>query len=728
MPAVTSVTSSGNQDIDGILLNQKWAVSSFKFSFPTSASFYQTGSTPNGELASNFGALNSTQQAYVRDFAFKQFTAVANLTFTEMTETASNHADLRFAKSDATSTAWGYYPATQPYGGDSWYRNSGGSYDNPVIGNYAAHTFMHEIGHTMGLVHGHDPTNPFGKLPNAHDSVEYSIMTYVSYVGGPSTGGYSYGSVSAPQTLMQDDIAALQYLYGANYNTNSGNTVYSWNPTTGQTFVNGVSMGPVAGNKIFLTIWDGNGVDTYDLSAYSSGLSIDLQPGAWSTFNTSALGQRANLGAGNSAAGNVANALLHNGNTQSLIENVIGGSGNDTIIGNVLGNDLKGGGGGDILNGLAGADVLTGGSGADKFRFDASAFGGTQDQITDYSYAANDAIDLSSVVSANAANLASYVKVMQSGSNALLMVDRDGSGAAYSWQTVAQLNNVGVGSNVNLLIGPSSTAMTVTVQSDATVTTLDHTTTTYDTQNQYIWSNFAGGYNGFGQLLWVSFDYDDGAYGLIVYDVAGAEIYSDMTVTYNAAREVTQIVFNYDDGTHAVGSYDVQGQVAYANYFANFDAQWNLRINFVNNDDGTHAVIYWDPYNQNSWTWQQYDYDANWNLTSVHGQNDDGTSFGNGYVGSGDGNEGPASGDVPDALPGWIGTEDLTSNGPEVDDFPVWSRVVDAEDFGNADAHQSERAPDNFPAWAGTIDDDITRDPGTVNSPPPGHGNEWLIA
>ena len=167
---------------------------------------------------------------------------------------------------------------------------------------------------------------------------------------------------------MQNDIATLQYLYGANYNTNSGNTVYSWNPSTGRTFIDGVSTGPVAGNRIFMTVWDGGGTDTYDLSAYSSNLSIDLQPGAWSTFNTSAIAQRAFLGNGHTAAGNVANALLYNGNTQSLIENVIGGTGDDTIVGNVVSNNLQGGDGNDILNGLGGADVLTGGAGADTFQ------------------------------------------------------------------------------------------------------------------------------------------------------------------------------------------------------------------------------------------------------------------------------------------------------------------------------------------------------------------------
>src|SRR6187402_3161807 len=115
MPAVTTVFSSGSQDINGLLYSQKWAVSSFSFSFPSDPAFYTGGSAPSGETTSNFAALNSTQQSFVRTFAFQQFASVANLTFSEMTETSSNHADLRLARTDATSTAWGYYPATQGY-------------------------------------------------------------------------------------------------------------------------------------------------------------------------------------------------------------------------------------------------------------------------------------------------------------------------------------------------------------------------------------------------------------------------------------------------------------------------------------------------------------------------------------------------------------------------------------------------------------------------------------
>ena len=81
------------------------------------------------------------------------------------------------------------------------------------------------------------------------------------------------------------DIAALQYMYGANYSTNSGDTVYKWNPTTGQETINGVAQAAPGGNTVFMTIWDGGGNDTYDFSNYTTNLSVNLQPGGWTTVS-----------------------------------------------------------------------------------------------------------------------------------------------------------------------------------------------------------------------------------------------------------------------------------------------------------------------------------------------------------------------------------------------------------------------------------------------------------
>lgn len=51
------------------------------------------------------------------------------------------------------------------------------------------------------------------------------------------------------------------------------------------------------------------------------------------------------------------------------IENVIGGDGNDTIVGNSLTNLIDGGLGDDTMNGGLGDDTMTGGDGADIFEF-----------------------------------------------------------------------------------------------------------------------------------------------------------------------------------------------------------------------------------------------------------------------------------------------------------------------------------------------------------------------
>src|SRR5262249_12881685 len=160
-------------------------------------------------------------------------------------------------------TAWAYYPSTYAEGGDGWFHNS--TYDNPVKGNYAFLTFLHEIGHALGLKHGHE-TSGYGAMTSAHDSMEYSIMTYRGYVGAPTSGGYTNEGWGFAQSPMMYDIAALQSMYGANYGTQAGDTVYSWSATTGQEFVNGVGQGPPGGNRVFTTVWDGGGIDTYDFS------------------------------------------------------------------------------------------------------------------------------------------------------------------------------------------------------------------------------------------------------------------------------------------------------------------------------------------------------------------------------------------------------------------------------------------------------------------------------
>jgi serralysin len=120
------------------------------------------------------------------------------------------------------------------------------------------------------------------------------------------------------------------------------------------------------------------------------------------------------------------------------VENAIGGSGSDLLIGNSVSNELKGGAGNDILFGAGGADKLWGGSGSDTFVFAASSDSkpGAVDQILDF-VSGLDKIDLTGITKGaglhfvNAFTGAAGDAVLTtSGGNSLLSVDFSGHGVA----------------------------------------------------------------------------------------------------------------------------------------------------------------------------------------------------------------------------------------------------------------------------------------------------------
>ena len=326
------ISSTADQTVNGVLSSIAWNDATVFYSAPTSSLEYLYSGEP-----STFSPINAAMLA-AADFALDTFFggaadagfSVEGFTNLNIEWTTNPNAHIRLANTNTSippsfpTTAWAYYPSTAPQGGDIWFF---GDYSAPQAGNYHWHTILHEIGHALGLKHGHE-TNVYGALPFNEDSMEYSIMTYRSYVGAPLTG-YTNGQWDFAQTYMMADIAALQHMYGADFTTNGDATVYSWTPGSGDTLVNGQLAIDAGGTKIFATIWDGGGVDTYDLSAYATGVTIDLNPGGFSIFSSA---QLANLGPGQIASGNIYNALLFNGDLRSLIENALGGSGSDTIF------------------------------------------------------------------------------------------------------------------------------------------------------------------------------------------------------------------------------------------------------------------------------------------------------------------------------------------------------------------------------------------------------------
>jgi Ca2+-binding RTX toxin-like protein len=365
---------SGNRNVDAALIGSRWTATNLTFSFPTSGSNYN-GISYDSNGVSLYHIDLGTAQANAARAGFAAIQAATGLTLTEITDTDTVHANFRISQTadqDAPS-AYGNFPSnTRGVAGDMWFgRTNQPYYDTAVRGTWGYSTMLHEIGHAMGLKHGHqDYTNVdlsfyFGTTPRFgsqsltpdRDGQAWSLMTYTP---APGTSGFAGEKINQPQTYMQYDLAALQYLYGANFTTNNTDTTYAFSETTGEMFVNGVGQGAPAGNRIFLTIWDGGGNDTINASNYHNGVTIDLRPGEFSTVDAAQLANTLafqNLTA--LAPGNIAMSLLYNNDTRSLIENAVGGNGNDMFVGNSANNFFDGGAGSDtvVFTGTTGISV-----------------------------------------------------------------------------------------------------------------------------------------------------------------------------------------------------------------------------------------------------------------------------------------------------------------------------------------------------------------------------------
>jgi serralysin len=220
-------------------------------------------------------------------------------------------------------------------------------------GGYGFITYLHEIGHAMGLSHAGSYNAGTGTITYANsaeyaqDTRRYTIMSYFDAdEDGSGTDHYgSSGQWLYAQTAMLHDIAAVQAIYGADTTTRATNTTYGFNSTAGKDVYDFTkNTNPI------ITIYDAGGIDTLDLSGFGAGQYggqvINLMAGSWSNV-------------GGYMTNNLAIAY------GTVIENAIGGSGNDTISGNAANNTLDGGAGNDSLNGGAGGDSLVGGAGTD---------------------------------------------------------------------------------------------------------------------------------------------------------------------------------------------------------------------------------------------------------------------------------------------------------------------------------------------------------------------------
>ena len=311
-------------------------------------------STENQNTAAQKFGLDSKQIAAAR-LALQAWAEVANIRFNEINETSSSVGDIRIAfTSSIASGSWGgAYPPDSywPYGGDVWISSRYASSSDWSIGSYNFEALMHEIGHALGLKH---PFEGSTTLAAKLDDRAHTIMSYTDPANSlflrvtTTDSGHSYEAFNvSPETPMLYDIAAIQYIYGANTSFQTGDDTYTF----------------ATNDPFYKTLWDAGGDDTISVFNFTKACTIDLNPGHFSSItiesdSSSGINWQ-NTPPTPTYTGSDNLAIAYN----CWIENAMGGSGNDTLIGNALANRLEGGAGDDNLYGNEGNDLLVPGTG-----------------------------------------------------------------------------------------------------------------------------------------------------------------------------------------------------------------------------------------------------------------------------------------------------------------------------------------------------------------------------
>ena len=239
MAGATANTASGIVNIDALLGLFRWNSLNLTYNFPDAASYYNAAtyftagtvpSNPTHDFAS-FAPATASLQSAITHVITTQLMAVAPLNYT-LTAVGDPAADSSFAMADLFIDAElgtapggvGFYPGGVDRGGDAWFNVNQARFNDVNVGDSAYWVVLHELGHALGLKHGHE-TGPADQRIRPTTQLDGILGDDLPPLCRRRRRGNDNEDGGFAQTLMMYDIAALQYMYGADYTTNAGNTV-----------------------------------------------------------------------------------------------------------------------------------------------------------------------------------------------------------------------------------------------------------------------------------------------------------------------------------------------------------------------------------------------------------------------------------------------------------------------------------------------------------------------